>query len=229
MIECVDRQTVFSKYRFLASLVRESQDARSYVDENATDEERHKLEQWRTRACDRLPIQQHVWCENLLLEQRCPRIKDFPRALSDSLSKLFGALNLPTVCFVPGLRTPWLSNPDTYPPVRAAQSQVRSLLPTEPFDGGLVVDLASLSEIVPFVFWTARCCGSFPEIYVGAPDYPSVFWICKYGVLHAEVYDDRTASPLKRHASEVGLMEVACCTDRFSESCAIEGRTIQLD
>ncbi len=220
MIRLVARKECFTNC-YLAHLVASLQQA-------------HEIEpEWR----DPLTIDEKLSKlagSTLLLQCRTPTLAEFPSTLGQVTARLMDALGIESLLAVMMVRCSWLAQRNDYAPVKAALERIEQWLGSEcDFEGGLLADRASMTELLETIFWLSRCCASLPDIYLAPPKEAFAFSVCKHGVLHLEPYSSSQRILLCGESSKLGfrlLTRGSSCDDSFSdiEGPAIPGRKIEV-
>ena len=108
--------------------------------------------------------------------------------------------------------TPWLSQTNDYPPVKAAWDWLGERIDDD-FSGGFMLKGTELIQFILRLFWLTRGNMSLPEFMLSFPNYKTILSICQHGVVHVESYDQTELNDLLDFYKALGFKPIAECYD----------------
>ena len=108
--------------------------------------------------------------------------------------------------------TPWLSQKNEYPPVKEAMQYLSTSVDSS-FNGGFVLEQTEITEFIPHLFWLIRCNASLPSFKMTFGSCKTIFYICKYGVVHMEFYDESESKQVLQLFNHLNFQSVDSCSD----------------
>lgn len=193
-----------------------------------TDEQRQAVEeQFDARA----PQERSPDSTTTIFYHPSVNLEEYPQKLATSLKTALQSLGTANVYCVAHVRVPLFGNLDNaYAPLKKAYRGLKTITKSMEYREGFRVDLDSLEEFIPILFWIARCDASAPEYMLINPENDLfVGFLCKYGNLHITFQDSQLAKEVTKELVKAGLAEWQENEyDRFSKDSGIKGRTLKL-
>jgi len=149
----------------------------------------------------------------------------YAKELGKTLEKLSQELNSELI-FLLDFSVPWLSQKNSYKPVKQALKYLKKMGVTDDFVGGFRYKGEELTEFVSHLFWIIRCNASLPYCWFSTDKHEFVGNICKHGNIHLYTYSEKINETMQEFAQKYGLIEIEVCIEAFTESSGIKGRQI---
>lgn len=121
--------------------------------------------------------------------------------------------------------TPWLIQENDYYPARVALDYLKTRIDSN-FAGGFFLKGEELIEFLPHLFWITRCNMSLPYFYMAFAKSTLIINLCKYGVLHIQIFTKNDQQVIETLLKEMKLTEIRTCNDPI-EFDDFEGRKLE--
>ncbi len=151
-----------------------------------------------------------VWRSVLLLLPG-HRLTAFSERLGLAVKEIVEAVGDDSLTAVLERRGPWVAQDNDYPRAASVIASLRQRFGGRDFDGGLQAGIDILPAVVSALFWLGRCSAELPPIHLAPPSSPWTGVICRYGVLHAELYDAALGARFLEAAHRSGFRETPRC------------------
>jgi hypothetical protein len=135
------------------------------------------------------------------------------------LSKKFGKLII-----LGDWNTPWLRQTNDYAPAKEALEYLSKSVDSS-FNGGFVLEGSEITEFIPHLFWLIRCNASMPSFKMTFGSCKTIFYLCKYGVIHIEFYAENEKTEILKFLKVLNFKSVKICSDPVYFD-GLEGRRI---
>lgn len=163
-----------------------------------------------------------------ILELDVTSVSSYLKLLNKNLTKLLIDLDIEELIFLGETKTPWLSQHNSYKPVKEAIGFLKQNNIGNKFNGAIVVKTRSLDIFIKHLFWLTRCNAAFPLAYSTNEKQQLLIHLCKYGNLHIDILDKRIKSSFEKllKTSDFIILKNRMCSEHFVKSSAIKGRSI---
>lgn|GEM_PF-778995 len=172
-------------------------------------EERLMLEKIKRQDClDKYPVFPLSWYDETKEEMNHfhPNIYNsyiltfFPKSIKGQDSKILARelvmmiskLNFNELIFLGDTNTAWLSQNNTFKPVKEALKFLIDNKVEQKFDGGLQVEMIMLPIFFEHLYWLARCNAALPNFYFTNSKQNIIGTICQYGNVHIDTLNNET-------------------------------------
>ena len=149
--------------------------------------------------------------------------------LAKTIEKFCKNLKWESVLFLLEYPTPWLSQKNSFKPVKNAIKYFKKLGVKRKFIGGFIANGEELKELIQNLFWLTRCNAGLPICYFTGINSKFTANICQYGNIHFEFYSKKSKNQIEKNASKYNLIEIedGRCLQNFNESRKIKGRKLK--
>jgi hypothetical protein len=167
---------------------------------------------------------------NYILTLPSKSYRGHQKLLGKEITFLVKSLLYDHLVFLGDLNIPWLKRLDTY---KAFQEPLQYLVDNKigkRFNGALQVDITQLQSFIKNFCWLVRTNGILPYVHFTDPGQNVVGNICQYGNVHISTKNKTADKRFKDIVSKSQFIYLTDtnCTNRFTKSSIIEGRTIML-
>ncbi|WMX13148.1 hypothetical protein [Aureispira sp. CCB-E] len=145
--------------------------------------------------------------------------------IADILNIIRQSLNESSILILGLIKNSWFQEND-YAPISRAMNYLEEKI-NKNFDGGFILKENEILKFIPHLFWLIRCNASLPETYMTFPKSKTIFYICKYGIIHFEFYDEAEKKQILEILEKKHFEKVNSCNDPI-EFDSFEGRRINL-
>ncbi|MBL7718104.1 MAG: hypothetical protein JNL72_04650 [Flavipsychrobacter sp.] len=219
-VRLISREEAFERSPVLANAVIGWQQAEYNDVKNDLDAE--DLEWFKERLDNVSSANPEIeYCGEILLAPQ----ENTLESLLSAFQTLNDRLQVKEVIFIPVFKDSWLRQSHSYSPVKKALEYIERVVVDKDYFEGIVADSTDLKEMLTSIFWISRCCASMCDIYCSLSGTRITFSICKYGVLHFTLYNEKEKDNFKLCLLGSGLKQTEKCSDIYSET-AITGRQI---
>jgi len=149
----------------------------------------------------------------------------YAKELGKMLEKLSTELDSALI-FLLDYSVPWLSQKNSYEPVKQALKYLKKMGVTDDFVGGFAFKGEELAEFVSHLFWIIRCNASLPYCWFSTDKHEFVGTICKHGNIHLYTYSEKIKESMQAFTQKNSLIEIEVCMEAFTVSSGIKGRQI---
>ncbi|HUM50340.1 MAG TPA: hypothetical protein PK431_00945 [Chitinophagales bacterium] len=165
-----------------------------------------------------------------VLELNVTSVSTYLKLLNKNLTKLLTQLEIEELIFLGETKTPWLSQQNSYKPVKEAIGFFEQNNIGNKFNGAIVVKTNSLYIFVKHLFWLTRCNAAFPLVYGTNDKQQLLIHLCKYGNLHIDILDKNIKSSFEKllKTTDFIILKNRICSEHFGKSRAIIGREIRI-
>jgi len=226
MIKLISRSSVFTEHPTIASLIAKFQLAMLGEEELESCSEDEIEEVLEMNDALSLKLHEEVSHNNILgIEEQ--DLTSFTNKLSNRLIELLSELQINDLIVVSHYKMNIFGNlKNLNPPLRAAYKQLYDVTKSYTYKEAFEVNLQSLPLMINIVFWLERCDPSAPEyIFFADKSGRLTFFLCKHGKVHIITPDNKIMDAI---SSKQEWQTYDTCSDNFSMSESIEGRTLNL-
>lgn len=159
-----------------------------------------------------------------------PDMDAFADQIATHFAALANGLGWQKFAVMTDVRRPFLDQENDFESVRKAESHLLERGFSRSSDDGFECDLEGLLDLLPHLFWIARCNVSAPKLQIAANGARIVLILCYRANIHFCTYKIREKIWLKKILASTGFQieKDGVCRDRFSENGCIEGRHLDL-
>jgi len=155
-------------------------------------------------------------------------INNYINHLANGFTELADKLKWKSVIFLADYAEPWYGGRNDFQPLEDAIDYFKIIGATDTFTGGFKVDLYDLPQFLKNYFWLCRCYASSPYRFFSSPGKNVVLYLCQYGNIHFHYFSEEYKKEIEAHAKDIGMIKEDQCFEPFSETGALEGRSMKL-
>ncbi|MGB4775450.1 MAG: hypothetical protein WBP45_09780 [Daejeonella sp.] len=167
---------------------------------------------------------------NYVLTLPSKSYRGLQKLLGTQLTFLVKNFGYDQLIFLGDIDIPWLKRVDTYESFQDALQYLVDKKIGKRFNGALQVDTDELQTFIKNLSWLVRTNGIVQYVHFTDPGQNFVGNICQYGNVHVSTKNKTADKYFKDIVSKSQFTYLADtnCTNKFSKSSAIKGRTIAM-
>lgn len=208
-------------------------EAPTVLSQAQADEMNKESEEYCRSMCDVMPSPPPKldYFNRLIAELPFDDWDQFMDQVGNKLGELCLAMGWEQLFFITDSKTAFLVQESDYQPCKEAEKKLIEMGLARDYSGGIILKATSLQSFIASAFWIERCNGSAPYMYFAPKGSSIVGAICKYGNFHFDCHDEGEQAQFEAALAQTGfdLAADGICMEKFSETSAIEGRSIDLD
>jgi len=156
--------------------------------------------------------------------------KGHAKNIAAALEKLAENMRIPSLVFLGDTGVPWLSQQNSYSPVKEAMQFLEAEKIGRQFNGGLQIKTENLHSFIPHLFWLVRCNAALPIFYFMNEEQTVLANFCQYGNIHFSVLAKKADALFNKALAQSGLQifEGTYCYESFSKAGKVAGRGLNV-